>query len=286
MGTLLHRNRHAWFIVQFMRYWLSVVVVLCLLGVSFDSAAGVIILKGEYQNQNIFVQNAIAGAGVGYCTYEVNINGATTTDEVNSTAFEIDLAQFNLEVGTPITVTIRYKDDGCELRVLNPQALKPNPTFETVSIEIDHNGLLTWTTDNERAPLPFVVEQFKWNKWVKVGEVMGSGEEGENEYGFRAQPHSGLNKFRVRQIGYYDNSRSTPEISMRSMKKEVSFVYNRKRQSIHFSESTGYEVYDKYGTIVKKGFGPSIDLDNLKRDVYYLNHGNTMGEFRKRSSLM
>ena len=269
-----------------MKYWLSVAVFLVLLGVGTASQAGTIILKGEYQNQNIYVQNAIAGAGVGYCTYQVTINGSTATDEVNSTAFEIDLAQFNLEVGTPITVTINYKDDGCELRVLNPHALKPNPTFETVSIEIDHTGLLQWVTDNERAPLPFVVEQFKWNKWVKVGEVMGSGDEGENAYSFRTVPHSGLNKFRVRQVGYQDNNRSTPEIAFRSMKKEVSFVYDRKRQSIEFSDHTGYEVYDKYGTIVKKGFGDKIDLDNLKRDVYYLNHGNTMGEFRKRSSML
>jgi len=269
-----------------MKYWGRVVGIFCFLGFALAASAGTIVLKGEYQNENIYVQNAIAGAGVGYCTYQVTINGTTTTDEVNSTAFEIDLAQFNLEVGTPIEVTIRYKDDGCELRVLNPQALKPNPTFETVSIEVDHTGLLTWTTDNERAPLPFVVEQFKWNKWVKIGEVMGTGEEGENSYSFRSTPHSGLNKFRVRQIGYYDNSRSTPEISMRTMKKEVSFVYDRRHQSIEFSESTGYEVYDKYGTIVKKGFGNSISIDNLPKDVYYLNHGNTMGEFRKRSSML
>lgn len=269
-----------------MKFWLYAVGVLCLLGVSINARAGKIVLEGEYQNQNIYVKNAIAGAGVGYCTYEVTINGVTTTDEVNSSAFEIDLTQFNLEVGTPLTVTIRYKDDGCELSVLNPYALKPNPTFETLSIEIDHTGLLTWTTENERAPLPFVIEQFKWNKWVKVGEVMGVGEPGENSYEFHTQPHSGLNKFRVRQIGYYNNTRSTPEIALRTVKHQVSFVYHRRRQSIEFSESTHYEIYDKYGTIVKKGFGDSVDLDNLKNDTYYMNHDNTMGEFRKRSSLM
>lgn len=52
--------------------------------------------------------------------------------------------------------------------------MKPRPTFEVVSMNINSAGIfLKWTTKNESGPLPYVVEQFKWNKWVYVGEVQG-----------------------------------------------------------------------------------------------------------------
>jgi len=53
--------------------------------------AGNIVLEGRYQNRNIFVINSIASDGVGYCVYEVTMNGLVTTDEINSQAFELRL---------------------------------------------------------------------------------------------------------------------------------------------------------------------------------------------------
>ncbi|PJC62331.1 MAG: hypothetical protein CO022_05125, partial [Flavobacteriales bacterium CG_4_9_14_0_2_um_filter_32_27] len=58
--------------------------------IAFSSYAGVIVLEGHYQGKNLYVQNPFAGSGVGFCTFEVTINGDVTTDEVNSSAFEID----------------------------------------------------------------------------------------------------------------------------------------------------------------------------------------------------
>src|SRR3954463_10672988 len=106
-----------------------------------NSTAGVLILEGKYQDKNLYVQNGYAGNGVGFCTYEVTINGKTSTDEVNSSAFEIDFAAFQIKPGTPVIVEIKHKDD-CSPKVLNPEALKPRATFEVVNINIDKNGLL------------------------------------------------------------------------------------------------------------------------------------------------
>ena len=63
------------------------------------NATGVIVLEGHYQGKNLYVQNPFAGSGVGFCTFEVTINGEVTTDEVNSSAFEIDFANFQMKVG-------------------------------------------------------------------------------------------------------------------------------------------------------------------------------------------
>ena len=53
--------------------------------------------------------------------------------------------------------------------------LKPKPSFEILTMNITSGGLLKWTSKMEAGALPYIVEQFKWNKWVPVGEVDGLG---------------------------------------------------------------------------------------------------------------
>ena len=45
-----------------------------------------IVLEGTFQGDNLFVKNPFAPSGVGFCVYEVNVNGLTSTDEINSSA--------------------------------------------------------------------------------------------------------------------------------------------------------------------------------------------------------
>src|SRR5687768_634529 len=92
-------------------------------------AGGIIVIEGKYQNKNLYVQNGFSGSGVGFCAYEVTINGRTTTDEVNSSAFEIDFSQFQIQPGTAVVVEIKHKED-CAPKILNPEVIKPKATFE------------------------------------------------------------------------------------------------------------------------------------------------------------
>src|SRR5262245_30930698 len=87
-------------------------------------AAGVLVLEGNFQGKNLYVKNPLAVSGVGFCIFEVTVNGQVTTDETNSSAFEIDFAPFQLNIGDPVVVKIKHKDD-CKPSVLNPEVLKP-----------------------------------------------------------------------------------------------------------------------------------------------------------------
>ena len=80
---------------------------------------GIIILEGKYQNKNIFVSNAFGGQGFGYCTYEIRVNGDLVTEDINSSAFEIDLNNFKFELGDAVIIEIRHKS-GCTPKVINP----------------------------------------------------------------------------------------------------------------------------------------------------------------------
>ncbi|MBK7819168.1 MAG: hypothetical protein IPJ60_17755 [Sphingobacteriaceae bacterium] len=136
--------------------------------------AGVIIIEGKYQNKNLFVQNYFGNSGVGFCAQEIKVNGKITTDETNSSAFEIDLSALQLKFGEQVTVEISHKE-GCLPKVLNADDLLPKPTFDVLVMNISETGLLKWTTKNESGALPYIIETFKWNKWIPVGEVGGAG---------------------------------------------------------------------------------------------------------------
>jgi hypothetical protein len=242
------------------------------------SLAGVIVLEGQYQGKNLFIQNPFSEAGVGFCVFEITVNDQIATDEINSSAFEVDLANFGLKVGDAIVVKIKHKD-GCTPVVLNPEVLKPKSTFDIVKQSVGNDGTYTWTTTNETGELAYIVEQKRWNKWVKVGEVMGNGKPGEHTYTFKVTPHSGENTFRVKQVDLTKRSRySEPVRYSDSSVAAVTWGPTKPKDVITFSSATLFEIYDQYGNIVKRGYAASVDVSTLKKDLYYLNYDNKMGE--------
>jgi hypothetical protein len=245
------------------------------------NATGVIVLEGHYQGKNLYVQNPFAGSGGGFCSFEVTINGEVTTDEVNSSAFEIDFTNFQMEVGDPVIIKIKHKHD-CKPKVLNPEVLKPKSTFQIVTMNISDERNFEWTTKSEAGKLTFIVEQFRWNKWIKVGEVDGFGTVTQNNYQFRITPHSGENKFRVKQIDYSGKPRYSQASRFISPAKEISFSPIKAKVNVLFTDETLFEVYDSFGNIVKKGYGEKVDVSNLKKGIYYLNFDNKTETFVKK----
>lgn len=266
--------------LSFRKQLLSVVVVL----LAMPAMAGTILLEGNYHGRNLYVQNPFASEGVGFCTFEVKVNGQVTTDEINSSAFEIDLSFFQLELGSPVEIRISHKDD-CKPRVVNPEVLKPMSTFEVASIGISKAGLLEMTTTNETGKLPYVIEQFRWNKWVEVGEFEGKGNPEKNEYEVQLTTiHSGQNRFRVKQKDHRAKPRYSFEAKVNSPIPEVTFQPGDGKKvddAINFSDNTLYEIYNGYGNIVAKGVGKRVDVSGLEKGVYYLNYGTLTATFKR-----
>ncbi len=243
-----------------------------------DEREGVIILEGKYQERNIYIANAFGKEGIGYCTYEIRVNGDLITDEINSSAFEIDLSNFELELGDEVIIEIRHKN-GCTPKVINPGGLKPKPTFSTEDITISEDGFLEWITTDEYGSLPFIVQQYKWSKWMDVGEVQGKGTAEMNNYAFHVDFVSGTNKFRVIQRDRNGKMKKSPSVETYSEKPQLNYVYNRKSKDIVFSDKTSYELYNKYGEIVFRGFGASVSVASLPKDQYWLSYDSVTEEF-------
>ncbi len=259
---------------------LFISLIIILLSVNIASA-GTMVLEGKYQSKNLYVLNGQMENGVGFCTYEVSINGEVTTDEVNSSSFEIDFSQFAIKYGEHVIVKIKHKDDCCP-KVINPEVLQAHATFEVTDINIDKSGILNWSTKNENGSLPYIIEQFRWHKWIEIGEVTGRGALDKNTYSFKLLLHSAENKIRVRQEGYGGITKKSSVVSFVSAVTEPTYVMSRDAQKIDFSDETLYEIYDAYGQILKKGYGKSVDIANLVKGAYYLCYDNQIAEFKKK----
>ena len=244
-------------------------------------ASGEIVLKGIYQGKNIYVMNPFASSGVGFCVYQVTVNGQLSTDEINSSAFEIDLTVYQFKKGDKLEIIIKHKD-GCKPKIINPEVLKPQSTYVATALKINREGNFTWTTTKESGSLPFIVEQFRWNKWVKVAKIEGKGTPGINKYSVKVHPHSGYNRFRIKQIDYTRKPRYSKELRYRSMLPPVTFEPAKPTTEIRFSRETMYEIYNYYGNLVLKGYGAKVDISNLKKGDYFLNYGTKTETFKKK----
>jgi hypothetical protein len=255
-----------------MRFLLSFALLICL---SANALAEVIIISGIYQGKDLYVKNPMTTDGSGYCVFEVLVNGQVTADQLNSASFAVDLAIWKLNPGDALEIVLRCKEN-CEVKVLNPEVIYPNSTFEITSLSVSPTGGMEWTTEKESAPLTFVIEQFRWNKWNKVGEIKGKGIAESTRYNYPVNLHTGLNTFRVYQMDYkgqhtsdeYKIESTTPEIKIKSLK-----VSN----SIEFSGVTDYEVVSEFGALITSGRGSSVDASKYVKGKYYVNYDNKVG---------
>lgn len=237
--------------------------------------AEVVVISGIYQGKDLYVKNPVTAGGIGFCIFEVLVNGNITSDEVNSPAFAVDLAVWGLKQGDPVEIVLRCKEN-CDVKIINPEVIYPNSTYEVTQIDLSPEGLLSWTTIKESASIPYIVEQFRWNRWVKVGEVTGAGKATENRYTFQATLHSGTNTFRVYQLDF-KGQRTSQEVKVVSDTPEVTLKSTKINSSIDFSKETEYEIYSEYGALVKTGRGASVDATSFYKGKYYVSFDNKGG---------
>lgn len=264
-----------------MRFTLTILILSLISTFSYAALS----IEGSYQGKNLYVQNPMDDDGFGYCATKVTVNGDIMPGGTNMGAFEIDFSLFNIAIGEPVFIVIEH-NDGCKPKILNPEVLLPRSTFKVTSINVNGNGMLTWQTTDERGKLPYIIEQFRWNKWVNVGELQGKGNIASNVYEFQIAPHSGTNKIRVVQIDHSGAKRTSDEVTFDSSVGVVTKSPTKVKNIINFSANgkpveTRYEIFDAYGSIVKKGVGSSVNCENLVKGIYYINYDNTNEKFIK-----
>jgi hypothetical protein len=241
-------------------------------------------VEGIFQGVNLYIMNPFATSGVGFCITKITVNGKAALDDTNRSSIELNLSVYQLVKGDKISIVITHKE-GCTPKILNGDALKPKSTFTLLNSKFDKNGTFTFTTQGESGSLEFMVEQFKWKKWVRVANVTGKGTSGPNTYQTRVPLHSGINKFRIKQVDCTKKPRYSSEVSYNNLVPEVTFTPGNNGQTtskITFSRATNYEIFDYYGQKIIQDFGLVIDVSKYPAGTYFINYDCKCEAFEKR----
>ncbi|MGV3630643.1 MAG: hypothetical protein ACO1O6_05540 [Bacteroidota bacterium] len=167
-----------------------------LFGLCFSFAFTQMELNGKYLGQNLYFQNPNIENDVP-CVDSIYINGIKYPGLINQSAFELNLAGMELELGSDLYIQL-YHRDGCKPRILNP--VQPRISqVEFLETDLQPNGELTWKVKNEMIGnrLPFKIEQMTKDKqWLEIAQIEQRWEE-ENEYHFQLKFSKGKNTFRI-----------------------------------------------------------------------------------------
>lgn len=237
-------------------------------------------IEGTFSGQNLYFRNPSLSANE-YCIKKVLVNNKPGRVEVHSEAFEVDFSLLGIEPGEKVSVKIFYGNN-CKPELINPDAFKPSSDFKFIYIEGNKNNRLIWKIAGKPGSGPFEIEQYRWRRWIKSGELDVTETEKPGEYELEITPTSGMNKFRVKMtddkgIEVYSN-----ETKFRSSKKEVNIVEHKVKDKIDFTDYTIFEILDKNGNYITDGEGRSADVSKLKKGEYWINYDNKADIFYKK----
>lgn len=158
--------------------------------------------------------------------------------------------------------------------------------LETNSMHVSRDGMVNWTMSHEMTTAPYIVEQYIFDRWVKIGEIKPMGGDGSNSYSYPAVFHSGENKFRIKQKGPDRTTKYSEEMVFTSKKSQVCYQVSKDNQRVEFTRETFYIVYNPYGEVIARGVSESIDISKYEKGQYCLIYDNQLGGFRKKNVWM
>jgi len=234
-----------------------------------------IIIKGIYQGKNLYVINSAVDLSKNiFCVNAVYVNDVLTEDEINSNSFEIDFPNLKIEAGQPVTVKILHKAD-CKPQIVNQNVLESSINFTFAPLKIDKKtSRLVWSINGNIDNNPFIVEQYRWGKWIVAGEVQPKDSVSLNYYFFEPKFNTKQNIFRIRHIDKSGNEKTSKDCKYFVKDEELYLLSNRVSDWLYFSSETMYEVYDEKGNFILDGYGKEVNFSDIGKGKYWVNYDN------------
>ena len=248
----------------------------CLIAIQGQSAE--LTLSGFYQGRNLFVQNPFAADKQNYCTSEVYVNDKKVMSNIRSSAYEIDLSEFQID--DAIRIRIAHKE-GCTPKILNPQVLRSGATFQFITFSVSKDAI-DWTTSGEQSSSMYFVEHFQNNNWLVVKTVYSKGTGKSGVYSVAPAHSLGENRYRIKAQDKDGKVFYSREETYRAIQESVTFYPKSVRDKITLSREIPYEVLSVDGKLIKKGKGKEIALKEIKTGVYYLSIEQRKEKFFKK----
>lgn len=142
------------------------------------------------------------------------------------------------------------------------------------NLSFDKSGQIKWTTINEKANAKFDVEEWRWAKWVIIGQINGTGN-GNYSCSFLADTTCRIYQVRITSGQYHSASINYPN----PIKIDISGSCSK--QVIRFHHMTKFEVWDKYENKILSGCDSILIFSDFKKGNYHLNVGDKLTQFFK-----
>lgn len=231
----------------------------------------------NYEKKLYFVNPSIPDQG--YSMQEVKINGKEVYDELRSNTVTIHPGRSNVDYKDSMQIRVFYVKD-YKPKLLNPENLLPPDNFKFTYIRI-RDGKLIWRTEGAQGQKPFIVEQYRWNRWIKATEIPVSDSIRHGSYEYEITPHHGKNRYRIVKL----NTHNEKVISRKARVSEysipkVKIIYNDVKDMLVLSSKTLYEIYDEDWTLIREGYGRYVDVSGMAPGKYNINFGNRSGIFK------
>ncbi len=239
----------------------------------FANSVDRINVNGYYFGKNLVVINPMIGDR--FVVESVEVNGNRTNDEIQSSVFEIDFLALGLQQGEKVSIAINYYTGNQKPVIFNPEALEPASNFSFTSAVLDRKTeMLEWTITGSPGNEKFEVEQYRWEKWVRVTSVDPKDSIRINTYHSKIVPHSGKNMFRIKLVDEKGNIIYSTPVKLASKLPEVFLEKTTVETEIVFSSETMYQIYDEKGVKWLSGTGATVDISTLASGKYWVNYDN------------
>lgn len=250
-----------------------ILIIIFCYGAASGLAQDTLALKGNYFGKNLYVINPVCGNDTVFGVSKVLVNGKNTKDETRSNSFEIDFSLLEIANAAAVDIALIYTK-GCTPKIINPEVLQAQSTFAFVSAKPDKTGKITWIVKGELFS-SFTVEQYRWKKWMPVGEIDNSDTLKKNTYSFDIKPHFGQNLFRISHSDLKGNTVYSKTVKYRSAAAKEVFISSLKvADAITFSGETTYEIFDEKGNFLMDGTGTEVSITELPKGKYWVNYDN------------
>ena len=258
---------------------MSRTIFILLVGFVFSFAASSqdsLVLQGHYNGKNLYVINptVVVGKDSSFCVKKVAVNNQPTNDEIHSNSFQIDFTQLLLQIGAPVKVSITY-GKGCAPNIVNPEVLQTKSSFSFVTAKAEKSTKLIWTVKGDLYS-SFIIEEFRWNKWMTIAEVDNMDTIKKNTYSYKIKPHFGMNQFRISHTDEKGNTVYTKLIKCQAPPavKEIFLTATKVTDDITFTGETTFEIFDDSGNFISDGYGDKVSITDLPKGKYTVNYDN------------
>ena len=229
-------------------------------------------VSGYYFGENLIIINPMIGDR--YAVESVKVNNIVTEDEINSSVFEIDFEALELKVGSRVEVLISYVVSSEKPVVYNPEVLEPESNFSFNTCDFDRKEqTISWSIEGSPGEEAFEIEQYRWEKWVRIGMVEPGDSVSYNNYIKKVDAHSGKNLYRVKIIDSQGMINYSPSMKYLSREEPVVITNKKYDEEVLFSATTMFQLYDEKRILVRAGVSDKIVVSDLEGGKYWVNYG-------------